>query len=321
MKTLIAFLIGAASATATAADKDMYERFASTLIYADDFPNEEVHRLVADAMASEDSEIVELALDAMGVKAFLESTGEDMAALRIGGVRPDIPDRALSEVPGLKDWLISRYREQQDEWGGDYSIIFSAAKVPEEGPIDFVAVLAEKPGWVHIPYALARRLAGRRRRAYPASGRCAPVRERDTGIPAESRRVRLGGSRQRALGRAGGRGRAARPLAASSARLGHVRRHRRHTVPARPERDPSDDAACRDQVARRLRQRRAGSPHGAGQDAGGGWGERPLRVPTSARFYELRSMLESVDSSHRRLQAAADRRGAWCSPLLNWRRT
>ena len=154
MKTLIAFLIGAA-VTAAAADKDMYERFASTLIYADDFSNEEAHRLVADAMTSEDPEIVELALDAMGVKAFLESTGEDMAALHIGGIRPDIPDRALSEIPGLKDWLISRYREQHGEWSGDYSIIFSA-KVPEEGPIDFVAVLAQKPGWAHIPYVLAR---------------------------------------------------------------------------------------------------------------------------------------------------------------------
>ena len=153
MKTLIAFLLIGVAAVTTADDKDMYERFAETLIYADDFPNEEVHSLIAGAMASGDPEIAELVLDAIGVKAFIESLGEDMNALRVGGVKP-MPDRELSRVPGLKDWLIARYREKHSEWDGDYSVL--SAEPPAEGPVDLAQVLSQKPGWVHVPYALAR---------------------------------------------------------------------------------------------------------------------------------------------------------------------
>lgn len=154
-KTLLIASLMMAATAAAAADKDMYERLSETLIYAHDFPNEDVHALLADGMASEDPEIAELILDGLGVKAFMESVGEDWKTLRMGGPRP-MPDRELNQVPGLKDWLISRYLGGYDEWNKDYSVLFDPSIVPDEGRQGFVEIFSKKPGWVYVPYVLAR---------------------------------------------------------------------------------------------------------------------------------------------------------------------
>ena len=70
-----------------------------------------------------------------------------------------MPDRDLASIPGLKDWLVDHYRDEYGNWDGDYSVIF-ADNVPDEGPFDFMEIMKEKPGWIHIPYVLARTRQG-----------------------------------------------------------------------------------------------------------------------------------------------------------------
>ena len=69
IRTAFFALVSIVALASWADDRDLYERLGTTLIYSNDFSNEEVNRLVAKGIASDDPAIVELTLDAIGVMA------------------------------------------------------------------------------------------------------------------------------------------------------------------------------------------------------------------------------------------------------------
>ena len=149
-RTVLFGLLGIVALASGADDRDLYERLGATLIYSHDFSNEEVHRLVAKGVASEDPEIVELTLDAIGVMSKMTILGMEMESLGMLYGPSTVhtwPKRALADVAGLKVVLIQRFELEYEAW--------DRQQIPSTQGILFREMLAEMPGWQFIPAVLA----------------------------------------------------------------------------------------------------------------------------------------------------------------------
>lgn len=131
-------------------DRNLYERFGETLIYSPDFSNEEVHRLVAKGIASDDPAIIELTLDAIGVMAKMTILGMEMESLDMLYGPSTVhtwPKRALADVAGFKTLLIQRFELEYDAW--------DRQRIPSTRGFLMREMFAEMPGWQFIPAVLA----------------------------------------------------------------------------------------------------------------------------------------------------------------------
>ena len=119
IRTAFFALVSIVALASWADDRDLYERLGTTLIYSNDFSNEEVNRLVAKGIASDDPAIVELTLDAIGVMADLTIAGMSLERrdipYRSSTVHP-WPKRALADIPGLKALLIQHFELEYEDW-------------------------------------------------------------------------------------------------------------------------------------------------------------------------------------------------------------
>ena len=105
IRTAFFALVSIVALASCADDRDLYERLGTTLIYSNDFSNEEVNRLVANGIASDDPAIVELTLDAIGVMADLTIAGMSLERRDIpyGPITVHTwPKRALADVSGAQ---------------------------------------------------------------------------------------------------------------------------------------------------------------------------------------------------------------------------
>ena len=148
-------LVVVVALVAGAEDRNLYERLGATLIYSHDFSNEEVNRLVAKGVASEDPEIVELTLDAIGVMARSTLIGMWMESLDMLYGPSTVhawPKRALAEIPGLKDFLIQHFDQQCERWLRE-KYPFEIGEMGDD--LDMRKPMAGLPGWTFIPTVLA----------------------------------------------------------------------------------------------------------------------------------------------------------------------
>lgn len=146
-------VVMAMAAVTDDADQELYERLGATLIYSHDFSNEEVNRLVAKGIASDDPAIVELTLDAIGVMAKMTVLGTWMESLdMIYGSGPvhTWPKRALADVPELKALLIQRFQLEYEAWDSP-----GLGTFPQGEGLTMAQMFAEMPGWSFIPAVLA----------------------------------------------------------------------------------------------------------------------------------------------------------------------
>ena len=153
LRTAFFGLVGIVALASGADDRDLYESLGTTLIYSHDFSNEEVNRLVAKGIASDDPAIVELTLDAIGVMARLTTMGMEFASLDFLYGPSTVhtwPKRALADVPELKGLLIQRFELEYEAWDRQGF----GAPAPGEG-LTVEEMLAEMPGWQFIPAVLA----------------------------------------------------------------------------------------------------------------------------------------------------------------------
>ena len=152
IRTAFFALVSIVALASWADDRDLYERLGTTLIYSNDFSNEEVNRLVANGIASDDPAIVELTLDAIGVMADLTIAGMSLERRDIpyGPITVHTwPKRALADVSGLKVLLIQRFELGYEDWDlQDFSY-------PRIEGLNMVESFAEMPGEQFIPAVLA----------------------------------------------------------------------------------------------------------------------------------------------------------------------
>ena len=152
IRTAFFALVSIVALASWADDRDLYERLGTILIYSNDFSNEEVNRLVANGIASDDPAIVELTLDAIGVMAEITIVGMWMESSDILYGPSTVhtwPKRALADVPGLKALLIQRFElEYEDRDRQDFSY-------PLLEGLNMVESFAEMPGVQFIPAVLA----------------------------------------------------------------------------------------------------------------------------------------------------------------------
>ena len=148
-------LAGILALASWADDRDVYERLGTTLIYSEDVSNDEVNRLVATGVASDDPEIVELTLDAIGVMANSILIGMELEALDML-YRPSAvhtwPKRALAEVPRLKGILIRHFDLSNEDWLRE-KYAFEIGEIGDD--LDMRKPMAGLPGWSFIPAVLA----------------------------------------------------------------------------------------------------------------------------------------------------------------------
>ncbi|MDE0054343.1 MAG: hypothetical protein OXT64_08860 [Gammaproteobacteria bacterium] len=153
LRTAALGLVVVAALVTGADDRDLYERLGATLIYSPDFSNEEVHRLVATGITSDDPEIVELTLDAIGVMAQMTVLGiwmENLDMLYGPSTVHTWPKRALAEVPGLKALLLQRFELEYEVWDPEEV----RTDLPAQG-LTIEEMFAAMPGWSFIPAVLA----------------------------------------------------------------------------------------------------------------------------------------------------------------------
>ena len=152
IRTAFFALVSIVALASWADDRDLYERLGTTFIYSNDFSNEEVNRLVAKGIASDDPAIVELTLDAIGVMAEITIVGMWMESSDILYGPSTVhtwPKRALVDVSGLKVLLIQRFELGYEDWDlQDFSY-------PRIEGLNMVESFAEMPGEQFIPAVLA----------------------------------------------------------------------------------------------------------------------------------------------------------------------
>ncbi len=157
--------------SAAGADRDTYERFRTELIYSHNFSNEQVNQLVAEGIASDDSVIVALTLNAIGTFShfsILKTHG--LPAVTEALSNSDYPTRALAEVPGLKDFLIRYWEREFAESGYDpVGAQDRAVEAADDAAADFdddtdleafvetfmFTMMSENPEWRYIPAVLS----------------------------------------------------------------------------------------------------------------------------------------------------------------------
>lgn len=101
---------------AAATDQERYVEFAKTQVFDQNFPNSFAHRMIAEGIASSDPAIIDLTIYAMAGLAEGRIFQIEGQAVGILAATYRLPDRALSEVPGLRDFLIRHFEEAYDDW-------------------------------------------------------------------------------------------------------------------------------------------------------------------------------------------------------------
>ena len=110
--------VAVATMDAAATDQERYVEFAKTQVFALDFPNSLAHRLIAEGLASDDPAIVDLTIYAMVGLADARISQMELQDHGILAAAYQLPDRALSEVPGLRDFLVGHFERAYDAWDG-----------------------------------------------------------------------------------------------------------------------------------------------------------------------------------------------------------
>lgn len=107
---------------AAATDQEQYVEFAKTQVFSEDFPNSAAQRMIVEGIGNDDPVIVDLTIYAMSGLAearIMQMELQAVGMLAFPAYR--FPDRALSEVPGLRDFLIRHFEQAYDRWDGQSS--------------------------------------------------------------------------------------------------------------------------------------------------------------------------------------------------------
>lgn len=147
MKKTLFVLALAATAAASFADVDRYRQFLLEGIYDSAVSNADANALVLEGIESDDPEVVYLTVAALSVVAMHQNFPE----LNTGRGKP--PPRTFADVPGLRDFLIAHWREQNDTHGrrfGDELLAETLAETNGE-PMTLLVEPARTSAWRSIP--------------------------------------------------------------------------------------------------------------------------------------------------------------------------